>query len=259
MRLEPKAPPLLRNRAAAVFAALGLLVPTLAVSLVFVALAGTASAVEPQPDAAPQAPAVAPDPAPEATNSAPPQQSTPQPSTQVTPQAPAAAQEPAAPAATPSTTPTPQASPKPKAERKTKPARRETSASRPEAQAEAGGPESVAASRLIPPRRAGRRGLTVAPRAARRSGPAGAADGQRLAPVGGHPRVAEAAAMKRLVLAVAATLALAGVGASAAPSRIGHCRTATPRATAMAARWYPRRGHLSWTGQRDLDRPAGTA
>jgi hypothetical protein len=142
MRLEPKAPPLSRTRAAAIFAALGLLVPTLAIALVFVGLAGTASAVEPQPDAAPQAPAVAPDPAPEATNSPPPQQSTPQAPAQVTPQAPAVAQEPAAPAATPSTTPT-QASPKPKAERKTKPARRETPASRPESQAKPADPSRL--------------------------------------------------------------------------------------------------------------------
>ena len=142
MRLEPKAPPLSRTRAAAIFAALGLLLPTLAIALVFVGLAGTASAVEPQPDAAPQAPAVAPDPAPEATNSPPPQQSTPQAPAQVTPQAPAVAQEPAVPAATPSTTPT-QASPKPKAERNTKPARRETAASRPESQAKPADPSRL--------------------------------------------------------------------------------------------------------------------
>jgi cytoskeletal protein RodZ len=142
MRLEPKAPPLSRTRAAAIFAALVLLLPTLAIALVFVGLAGTASAVEPQPDAAPQAPAVAPDPAPEATNSPPPQQSTPQAPAQITPQAPAVAQEPAAPAATPSTTPT-QASPKPKAERKTKPARRETAASRPETQAKPADPSRL--------------------------------------------------------------------------------------------------------------------
>jgi hypothetical protein len=142
-RLEPKAPPLSRNRAAAIFAALGLLLPTLALSLVFLGLAGQASAVEPQPDAAPQAPAVSPDPAPQATNP-PPQQSTPTQPVQVAPQTPATTQQPATPAATPSTTPTPQASPKPKAERKTKPARRETLASRPEAQA-----KLVDASRLL--------------------------------------------------------------------------------------------------------------
>jgi hypothetical protein len=141
-RLEPKAPPLLRYRAAAIFAALGLLMPTLAISLVFLGLAGQASAVEPQPDAAPQAPAVSPDPAPQATNP-PPQQSAPTEPVQVTPQAPATTQQPATPAATPSTTPTPQASPKPKAERKTKPARSETPASRPESQTKPADPSRL--------------------------------------------------------------------------------------------------------------------
>jgi cytoskeletal protein RodZ len=141
-RLEPKAPPLSRNRAAAIFAALGLLLPTLALSLVFLGLAGQASAVEPQPDAAPQAPAVSPDPAPQAT-SPPPQQSAPTQPVQVAPQAPATTQQPATPAATPSTTPTPQASPKPKAERKTKPTRRETLASRPETQAKPADPSRL--------------------------------------------------------------------------------------------------------------------
>ena len=40
MRLEPKAPPLLRNRAASFFAAPGLLVPALAISLAFWAFSG---------------------------------------------------------------------------------------------------------------------------------------------------------------------------------------------------------------------------
>ena len=103
-RLEPKAPRLMRDRAAFLSAAPGLLLPVLVLSLAFWAILGTASAAEPQPDAAPQAPAVAPDPAPEARNTTPPQQSTPAPPTQVAPQAPAVTQQPSAPAATPSTT-----------------------------------------------------------------------------------------------------------------------------------------------------------
>ena len=131
--MEPKAPPLSRNRAAAIFAAPGFLLSTLAISLVFLGLPGATAAVEPQPDAAPQAPAVAPDPAPEARNTTPPQQSTPAPSTQV---APAAPHQPAAPAPTPSTTTPQQASPKPKIESKPARVRREASASRLQRRAE---------------------------------------------------------------------------------------------------------------------------
>ena len=138
--MEPKAPPLSRNRAAAIFASPGFLLSTLTVSLVWLALPGTVSAAPPQPDAAPQAPAVAPDPAPEARNTTPPQQSTPAPPTQVVPQAPAAPQQPAAPAPTPSTTTPRQTSPKPKVE--SKPARisREAPASRPQLRVEPADP-----------------------------------------------------------------------------------------------------------------------
>jgi hypothetical protein len=140
--LEPKAPPLLRKRTAATFAAPGLLLPTLAISLVFLGLPGMTAAAQPQPDPAPQAPAVAPDPAPDATNAAPPQQSAPSPPVQVAPQAPADTEAPAtaappAPTATPSTATPRQASPKPaspKPKAESKPARvhRETPQPRPE-------------------------------------------------------------------------------------------------------------------------------
>jgi outer membrane biosynthesis protein TonB len=140
--LEPKAPPLSRNRAAAIFAAFGLLVPTLAISLVFLGLPGTTAAAEPQPDPAPQAPAVTPDPAPEATNTAPPpQQSAPPPPEQVAPQTPAVTQQPSAPAATTPSAAAPRpTSPEPKAESKPKPVHRETPASRPERRAEPANP-----------------------------------------------------------------------------------------------------------------------
>jgi outer membrane biosynthesis protein TonB len=138
--LEPKAPPLSRNRVAAVFAALGLLVPTLAISLVFLGLPGTTAAAEPQPDAAPQAPAVAPDPAPEARNTTPPQQSAPTPPVQAVPQVPAVTQQPATPAPTPSTTTPRQTSPKPKVESKPARVRREAPTSRPERRAEPADP-----------------------------------------------------------------------------------------------------------------------
>ena len=141
-RLEPKAPPLMRIRAAHISAAPGLLLPVLVLSLVFWAILGTASAAEPQPDAAPQAPAVAPDPAPEARTTTPPQQSTPAPPTQVAPQAPAVTQQPSVPAATPSTTTPRQTSPKPKVE--SKPAvRSETPASRPERRTEPADPSRL--------------------------------------------------------------------------------------------------------------------
>ena len=136
MRLEPKAPPLTRNRAAAIFAAPGLLLPVLGVWLVFLAVSGTAWAAEPQPDPAPQAPAVAPDPVPDATNQSPPQQSVPAQPVPVTPQVPEATQQqqpqPAGPATTPSTTTPRQSSSKPKAEPKPERVRRETATSRPE-------------------------------------------------------------------------------------------------------------------------------
>jgi hypothetical protein len=137
-RLEPKAPRLMRDRAAFISAAPGLLLPVLVLSLAFWAILGTASAAEPQPDAAPQAPAVAPDPAPEARNTTPPQQSTP-----VAPQAPAVTQQPSAPAATPSTTTPRQTSPKPKVESKPARVRRETPASRPERRAEPADPSRL--------------------------------------------------------------------------------------------------------------------
>ena len=139
MRLEPKAPPLSRYRMTSFLAVPGLLLPTLAISLAFCAVSGVASAAEPQPDAAPQAPAVSPDPAPQATNT-PPQQSAPAQPVEVAPQAPATAQQPATPAATPSTTTPRQASPKPKAESKPARARRETPASRPARRAEPADP-----------------------------------------------------------------------------------------------------------------------
>lgn len=139
--MEPKAPPLSRNRVAAVFAAPGFLLPSLALSLVFLGLSGTVSAAEPQPDAAPQAPSVAPDPAPEARNTTPPQQSTPP--AQVAPQAPAVTQQPSAPAAAPSTTTPRQTSPKPKVESKPARVRRETPASRPERRAEPADPSRL--------------------------------------------------------------------------------------------------------------------
>src|SRR5829696_1604593 len=131
-RVEPQAPPLMRGRAASISAAPGLLAPILALSLVFLGFPGTSSAAEPQPDAAPQAPAVAPDPAPGTTDSTPPQQSTPSPPVEVAPQAPAVTQQPAAPAATPSTGAPRPTSPEPKA--KSKPARagREAPEPRPE-------------------------------------------------------------------------------------------------------------------------------
>ena len=140
--MEPKAPPLSRNRAAAVFAALGLVVPTLAISLAFLGLTGTAAAAEPQPDAAPQAPAVTPDPAPEATNTPPPpQQSAPSPPVQVAPQTPAVTQQPSVPAATTPSAAAPRpTSPEPKAESKPKPVHRETPASDPERRAEPANP-----------------------------------------------------------------------------------------------------------------------
>ena len=241
-RLEPKAPRLMRDRAAFVSAAPGLLMPVLVLSLAFWAILGTASAAEPQPDAAPQAPAVAPDPAPEARNTTPPQQSTPAPPTQVAPQAPAVTQQPSVPAATPSTTTQRQTSPKPKVESKPARVRRETPASRPERADRAGGPESVGAGRLIPPGRAGRRGLAVAPRAARSSSPAGAADGKRLADIRGHARVGRAAAVKWLVLAVAATLALAGVAQAMPPSLTYDCDPSPDD----CAGWF--RLRLSWSG-----------
>jgi outer membrane biosynthesis protein TonB len=132
--LEPKAPPPSRHRTAATFAASGLLLPTLALSLAFCGVSSTAFAAEPVPDAAPQAPAVSPDPAPEA---APQQQSTPVQPVQITPQAPAVTQQPADPAttpstATPSTTTPQQASPEPKAQSKPKPVRHATPQPRPE-------------------------------------------------------------------------------------------------------------------------------
>jgi hypothetical protein len=134
--LELKAPPLLRKRTAATFAAPGLLLPTLAISLVFLALPGLTAAAQPQPDPAPHAPAVAPDPAPDATNAAPPQQSAPSPPVQAAPQAPAGTQAPAtaapAPTATPSTATPREASPKPKAESKPARVHRETAQPRPE-------------------------------------------------------------------------------------------------------------------------------
>ena len=142
-RLEPKAPRLMRDRAAFVSAAPGLLLPVLVLSLAFWAILGTASAAEPQPDAAPQAPAVAPDPAPEARNTTPPQQSTPAPPTQVAPQAPAVTQQPSVPAATPSTTTQRQTSSKPKVESKPARVRRETPASRPERRAEPADPSRL--------------------------------------------------------------------------------------------------------------------
>jgi outer membrane biosynthesis protein TonB len=138
-RLEPKAPRLMRNRAAFISAAPGLLLPVLVLSLAFWANLGTASAAEPQPDAAPQAPAVAPDPAPEARNTTPPQQSTPAPPTQVAPQAP---DQPAAPAI-PSITTQRQTSPKPKVESRPARVRRETPASRPERRAEPADPSRL--------------------------------------------------------------------------------------------------------------------
>ena len=132
--MEPKAPPLTRDRAASVSAAPGLLWPILVLSLVCCPLSGPASAAEPQPDAAPQAPAVAPDPAPDTTNEAPPQQSAPAPAppVQVAPQVPAMGEPSAAPATTPSTTTPRQSSSKPKAEPKPERVRRETATSRPE-------------------------------------------------------------------------------------------------------------------------------
>jgi outer membrane biosynthesis protein TonB len=141
-RLEPKAPPLSRNRAAAVFAAPGALLPTLALSLVFLALPGTVSAVEPQPDAAPQAPSVAPDPAPEARTTTPQQQSTPPPPVaQVAPETPAITQQPSTPAATTPSAAAPRpTSPEPKADSKPKPVHRETTASRPQRRAEPADP-----------------------------------------------------------------------------------------------------------------------
>ena len=133
--MEPKAPPLLRSRAAVLFAARGLLLPSLAFLLVFLGLSGTSSAVEPQPDAAPQAPAVAPDPAPEATSPAPPQQAVPSPPVQVAPQAPAVGEAPAvqaAPAATPRAAAPEPASPKPQARAKPARVQRETAEPHPE-------------------------------------------------------------------------------------------------------------------------------
>jgi hypothetical protein len=141
--LEPKAPPRMRNRTAANFAAPGLLLPTLVISLVFLGTPGTTAAAEPQPDPAPQAPAVAPDPAPDATNAAPPQQSVPSTPVQVAPQTPAVTQEPATPATTSPTAAPQQASPKPKAEPKPKSGRRETSAARPERRAEPADPSRL--------------------------------------------------------------------------------------------------------------------
>lgn len=133
-RLEPKAPPLTRDRVASVSAAPGLLLPILVLSLVCCALSGPASAAEPQPDAAPQAPAVAPDPAPDTTNEAPPQQSAPAPAppVQVAPQVPAMGEPPAAPAATPPTAAPQGTSPEPKARSKPARVRRETPEPRPE-------------------------------------------------------------------------------------------------------------------------------
>jgi hypothetical protein len=141
--LEPTAPPLMRDRAAYVSAAPGPLLPVLVLSLVFWAMSGTASAAEPQPDAAPQAPAVAPDPAPEARNTTPPQQSAPTPPVRVAPQVPPVTQQPAAPAPTPSTTTPRQTSPKPKVESKPARVRRETHASRPERRAEPADPSRL--------------------------------------------------------------------------------------------------------------------
>ena len=218
MRLEPKAPPLLRSRAAAVFRRPWPPVGRFWLSWSFVlGLSGTSSAVEPQPDAAPQAPAVAPDPAPEATSAGAAAAVRRLRSARAG-RAPGArddVEQPAAPAAT-SSTAAPQAGRARSRRPRSKPARfaarhrNRVPSGRP-----AGRPEPALAGRLIPPRRAGRRELTVASRAARRSGPAGAADGERLAALGGHARVAGAAAVKRLVLAVAATLALAGVAQAA--------------------------------------------
>lgn len=132
--MEPKAPPLLRDRAASVSAAPGFLLPILALSLALCVVPSAALAAEPQPDAAPQGPTVAPDPAP--TNTAPPpQQSAPAPPVSVAPQVPTVTQQPAAPAATPSTAMPRHASPKPNAERKPKPGRREGPVSRPERRA----------------------------------------------------------------------------------------------------------------------------
>ena len=119
--MEQQAPPLMRHRAATLSAAPVLLVPILALALAL-GVSGAASAAEPQPDAAPQAPAVVPDPAPEATEAAPPQQPAPVTPAQPAPQAPSTSEQPAA-AAAPAPAPqtTQQTAPKPKPKAKPQP------------------------------------------------------------------------------------------------------------------------------------------
>jgi hypothetical protein len=109
--------------------------PILALSLAICGVPATASAAEPQPDAAPQAPAVSPDPAPGAGDVAPPQQSDPSTPVPVAPQAPATSDQPVAPvapAAPPPASTAQQTRPKPKPNPRPNPtrARRDTPASR---------------------------------------------------------------------------------------------------------------------------------
>jgi hypothetical protein len=138
--LEPQAPPLMRDRAAPVFAAPGLLLPVLALSLTLLGVSGTASAAEPQPDAAPQAPAVAPDPAPGTTDATPRQQSPPVTPVQAAPQVPTASQQPAAAPPPAPTRTAPKAKSTPKSPSR---ARRDTRASRSERTTEPADPSRL--------------------------------------------------------------------------------------------------------------------
>jgi hypothetical protein len=109
--------------------------------MVFLAVSGAAWAVEPQPDAAPQAPAVAPDPAPGTTDVTPRQQSPADTLVQAAPHVPTASQQPAA-AAPPAPTRT---APKPRSKPKSTPARarRDTRASRSERTTEPADPSQL--------------------------------------------------------------------------------------------------------------------